>query len=119
MDQGQTTGIGHHLHTHPLKLQSGGAPSKAAELAEAQKKNKYSTFSFSHHFTPVAIESLGPWGPETNIFFNEVGKRQKEIFKSNVAGAYLRQRISLELQRGNAHCVLFSIRNYKPTPLGI
>ena len=53
-----------------------GAPSETAEL---RKKHKYSQLSDVCKFTPVAIETLGPCGPEAAVFMNEIGKRLSEV----------------------------------------
>ena len=99
--------------THTLSASNmkstGGAPHKAAELAERKKSQKYSSFEPQYIFTPIAIESLGPYGPSALALINELGRRQALKFDTKVANSYLRQRISIEIQRGNAKCVLFAL----------
>ena len=86
-----------------------GETAKAAELAEAKKISKYGTTPSHLLFMPIAVETLGSFGPQAAQFFKELGKRQAEQFDDNTAGSKLRQRFSVELQRGNAKCVCFSL----------
>ena len=44
---------------------------KAAEIAAERKSAKYSGFSSSHIFIPVAVESLGPLADDAHRFVSE------------------------------------------------
>ena len=87
-----------------------GQVGKASLIAEEKKLRKYQEFQPRYIFIPIVFETLGICGPMAEKLLKEVGKRQEEIFGSEVATKYLRQRLSIELQRGNARCVLFSVR---------
>ena len=78
-----------------------------ATLAEERKSSKYSFLVPSHPFTPVAIESLGPIGRKTVAFLKELRVQQRtgEVR----AHAYLLQRLSVAVQRGNAISVAESV----------
>jgi len=54
----------------------------------------------------VAIETLGPWGPAGLSFINEVGGRIASVTGDVRAASFLRQRLSIAVQRGNAAAVL-------------
>ena len=58
-----------------------------------------------HEFVPVAIETLGTWGERGLAFINELGKRIATVSGDNRSTAFLKQRISLDVQRGNAAAV--------------
>ena len=47
-----------------------GAPS---EMAESKKRKKYSALSRAYIFTPIAVETLGTWGPEALDFVTDLG----------------------------------------------
>ena len=47
-----------HIH---LAVREAGA---VVEEAEKKKQSKYSQLSVSHHFVPIAVESMGTLGPE-------------------------------------------------------
>jgi len=40
-----------------------------------RKLAKYSSFSSSHVFVPVAVETLGPLADEAQLFLAEIGRR--------------------------------------------
>ena len=83
-----------------------GAPSEAAEV---KKIKKYSALSTAFKFIPIAVETLGPWGPEAKAFVTELGKRLSTATGDPRSSAFLKQRISLAVQRGNAICIKQSL----------
>ena len=78
----------------------------SATLAEARKQAKYSSLSTTHDFVPVAIETLGAWGSLGAAFVNELGRRITAVSGDSRATAFLKQRLALAVQRGNAAAVL-------------
>ena len=89
--------------SHLTKASSkAGSPSSAAE---ERKKNKYSCLSTNFAFTPIALETLGPWGPEASNFVSEVGRRLFAATGDPRSASFLRQKISMAVQRGNAMCI--------------
>ena len=78
----------------------------AAMIAEGNKVTKYASLSVGYEFVPVAIETLGSWGPAGLAFVNEVGRRITSVTGDIRAASFLRQRLSLAVQRGNAVAVL-------------
>jgi len=86
-----------------------GETAKAAKLAEAKRISKYGETPSHLLFMPIAVETLGSYGPQAASFIKELGKRQAEQFGDDTAGSSLRQRFSVELQRGDAKCVTFSL----------
>ena len=51
---------------------------------------------------PVAIETSGVWERQAFDLINIIGRR---IGADTLSMAFLRQRISVAVQRGNAYCV--------------
>jgi hypothetical protein len=87
----------------PSYLQStsvnGGA---AAEAADIRKQTKYVQISNNHIFCALAFETLGPINSEGLKFLLELGNRLAKVTGDTRETAYLLQRISIVIQRGNA-----------------
>ena len=77
----------------------------AAEQAEEQKRVKYRDLSSSHIVTPLGFETMGQWGPSTLNFVRELGRLLEESTGEKRSAAYLKQRLSIAIQRGNAAAV--------------
>ena len=77
-----------------------------ADEAERRKRGKYSHLESSHHFTPMAVESLGALGPDAQSFLRDLGRCLREAMSEPSSYHYLLQRISVAMQRGNAAAVL-------------
>ena len=82
------------------------ASGSAAENAEARKTTKYADTCRGIDFVPVAIETSGVWGKEGWALVKELGRRISVVKKEVRATIWLRQRISLAIQRGNSFSVL-------------
>jgi hypothetical protein len=78
----------------------------AASSAESKKASKYRALTPNFLFKPLGFETLGSWGPEAKEFVQAVGARIYQISGEPQSTSYLTQRISLEIQRGNAASVL-------------
>ena len=59
-----------------------------------------------YSFTPIALETLGPWGPKADNFVREVDRRLHSITGDPRSTSFLRQKLSVAVQRGNAVCIL-------------
>ena len=79
-----------------------------AQLAATRKETKYVDLSMTHHFVPLAFESMGPIGSKATIFLKELGRRLTLATDNPLETAHLFQRLSVALQRFNdcAVCVL-------------
>ena len=77
-----------------------------AAQAERNKQEKYADLNQHHNFTPVAIETAGPFGPETFTFLRDLGCRLKQATGEAKSFFYLQQHLSVALQRGNAAAVM-------------
>ena len=54
----------------------------------------------------MTIETLGSYGESADAFIRELGRRIAVITGEKRATDFLRQRISVAIQRGNAACIL-------------
>ena len=78
----------------------------AAATAERLKCQKYSDIISGVDFVPVAIETSGVWGKQALELVKEIGRRIAAITFDKRSVSFLRQRLSIAVQRGNANCVL-------------
>ena len=78
----------------------------AALLAENAKTLKYVQLLAVHDFVPIAIETIGTWGSQGYEFLTTLGKRVAEATGEPRSTAFLRQRLALAVQRGNAISVM-------------
>ena len=78
----------------------------AATSAEEAKTAKYAPLAIARDFVPTAIETLGTWGSAGLSFVNELGRRISAVSGDARATDFLKQRLSLAVQRGNAASVL-------------
>ena len=87
--------------------QSASAVGSAALKAEQGKRSKYDELisSNSYSFAPVAIETLGTWGPSAADLCREIETRLAAISGDQRAHFFLVQRLGLAVQRGNAASV--------------
>jgi hypothetical protein len=74
----------------------------AAERATFAKNDKYKDISRSHEFCAVALETLGPINDDGQSLLNKIGRRLTEVTGDPRESAFLYQRVSIILQRGNA-----------------
>ena len=79
----------------------------AAVSAEALKRTKYHELvsSGDYTFVPVAIETLGVWGASAMELCGEIGRRAARLSGDPRAPSFLKQRLGLAVQRGNAAAV--------------
>jgi len=64
---------------------------------------------------PVAIETFGAWGTEAKKFISELGTRITSNTRDPRETVFLRQRLSVAIQRGNSLAVQGTIR-HQPIP---
>ena len=74
----------------------------AAAKAEVANITKYAEIAITHAFVPLAFESLGAWGVQCQQFVSELGRRITTATDDARETSYLRQRLSIAVQRGNA-----------------
>ena len=77
-----------------------------ATSAEQCKESKYDHLEATHHFVPIAIETLGVVGEEGSIFFKYLGRHIADVTQEQQSLQFLLQRVLIAVQRGNAASVL-------------
>ncbi|CAH2242723.1 jg11452 [Pararge aegeria aegeria] len=78
----------------------------AAESAPMFKRRKYSVICNDYVFAAPSFETLCPWSSDTKNFINIVSQKLVLTSGDPRAGAYLVQRLSLAIQRGNSASIL-------------
>jgi len=83
----------------------------AASVAENHKMLRYSSLQNTHVFIPFAVETMGAWGTGASDLLWSVGRRLNEVTEDPRSAFFLRQRVDVAIQRGNA----LSIQGTFPT----
>ena len=87
----------------------------ASTTAADRKSQKYLGLDPLYRFQPVSLENLGPVCPSTNLFFSVLGRKISSVSGDPKETLYLRQRLSICLQRYNAILLKQSfIDNFPP-----
>ncbi len=86
--------------------QTSVAAGSAAIAAESKKRSKYAELSVAHSFVPFAIETLGVWGADAYALSSVIGSRIAAITGEPRSTGFLRQRLDIAVQRGNAAAIL-------------
>jgi len=66
-----------------------------------------------HDFCPFVVETLGVWGPEAASLVSELGRRIAVITGEPRSASFLRQRIDVALQRGNAASIMGTLQQFQ------
>ena len=82
-----------------------------ASKAENTKRNKYSILARSYRIEPIAIETSGVFGSSTKNIINEIGKRISEKTGEKRETLWLKQRLNIAIQKGNALSILSSAKH--------
>ena len=82
------------------------AAGQAAAKAEESKRSKYPDLVRRFRFEPIAIETSGVYGPTTRVIVQEIGKRIMQVSGDKRETMWLKQRLSMAIQRGNATSIL-------------
>ncbi|KAJ4449385.1 hypothetical protein ANN_00784 [Periplaneta americana] len=86
----------------------------AAELAVKKKVNKYAHLLDNYNFVLFAVETFGPWNHDAKVLVSQIGKILISITGDRRCTTYLRQRLSIAIQRGNAMSVLGTLPESSP-----
>ena len=78
-------------------------------MAEVRKEQKYASLPPTHKFTPVAIESMGTFGPRSLAFVKELGKRISRETGEVKSTHFLIQKLSVAVQRENHTAIMSAI----------
>ena len=74
---------------------------------------KYSSLTARYQVIPLAFETLGHWGPAAIKLVTEIGHKIKLKSFEPRATEFLKQRLSICIQRGNACSVLGTVGHTK------
>ena len=85
----------------------------AADAAETRKQHKYEALQNRFIVQPVGFETMGSWGACARSFLTDIGGRVMQVTGNQRAMEFLRQRVSIEIQRGNAAAVMGTVENSK------
>jgi len=88
----------------------------AADVAERNKRVKYTPLTPHYIMVPIAIETLGAYGAEAWDFIGSLGARLARVTGDRRAVAFLRQRLSVAIQKANAVAVRGTRRDMLPPP---
>ena len=86
-------------------IHSSRTPGAAATEAERKKSEKYSDLLPDYAFTPLGFETMGHWGSSTINFIRKLGVELSAATNEPRSSMFLRQRLSIAIQRGNAAAV--------------
>ncbi|KAJ4448474.1 hypothetical protein ANN_10490 [Periplaneta americana] len=86
----------------------------AAELDVKNKVNKYAHLLDNYIFVPFAVETFGPWSHDAEVLVSQIGQILISITGDPRCTTYLRQRLSVAIQRGNAMSVLGTLLESSP-----
>ena len=96
-------------HTNSTSKEAGAAASQA----EVAKSTLYNNLVNNYGIIPVAMETLGSWGPSGKKFIEEIGDRIALATGEKRAKYFLFQAISMAAQRGNVSSILGTAPNSK------
>jgi hypothetical protein len=96
-------------HVQSSSTQAGSA----AAAAESKKTQKYADIINSVDFVPVAIETSGAWGQHAMDLVSDIGRRLAAVTHEPRSTLFLRQRLSVAVQRGNACCILGTFPTFR------
>ncbi|KAJ4428503.1 hypothetical protein ANN_24545 [Periplaneta americana] len=86
----------------------------ATELAVKKKVNKYAHLLENYIFVPFAVETFGPWGHDAKVLVSQIGQILISITGDRRCTTYLRQHLSIAIQRRNAMSVLGTLPESSP-----
>ena len=82
----------------------------AAKNAERKKTEKYSDLGSQYLFHAVGFEIFGTWGPCAIELLEAFGRKIADQSGESRSVQFLKQRISVDIQRGNSYCVLGTVK---------
>ena len=77
----------------------------AAIAAEERKRRRYAALALRYDFVPLAVETSGVVGPAFNDLLQDIGNRISQRSGEPRETAWLRQRVSIAVARGNAAAI--------------
>ena len=93
--------------------QTSQAAGMAAKKAEKDKASHYIELASTYIVQPVAMETLGSWGPSGIKFVQDIGDRIAQHNGDKRSASFLFQAISMAVQRGNIASIRGSVPDTK------
>ena len=75
-------------------------------MAEEKKREKYAFLADTFRFVPLGFETMGVWGSDATLLISRIGRKISERTGELRATDFLKQRISIDIMRGNAISIL-------------
>ena len=86
----------------------------AAKVGEKDKFRNYEELvNENYYVVPIAHETMGSWAPDSLKFMKDLGSRISEATGEKRAKSFLFQSLSMNLQRGNALCVMGTVAHHR------
>ncbi|KAJ4434790.1 hypothetical protein ANN_23361 [Periplaneta americana] len=85
-----------------------------AGLCEGGNEPPGSLKANNYIFVPFAVETFGPWSHDAKVLASQIGQILISITGDRRCAIYLRQRLSIAVQRGNAMRVLGTLPESSP-----
>ena len=86
---------------------------KAALKAEKDKTAHYIDLARDYIVVPIAMETLGSWGPRGLKFIQDIGKRIQDQNGDKRSTTFLLQSIGIATQRGNSASIAGTVPSAK------
>lgn len=86
-------------------------PGCLSNAKEELKRTKYEPITNNYWFCPIAIDTIGAYGTQAAEIVKEIGSRNYQRSGQRQATFFLRQRISIAIQKGNSIALNFSLRH--------
>ena len=102
----------HDTYSKSAIPHTSSSPGFAADKAEDSKRKTYQSLTDRYRFEPLAVETSGVYGKSSAKFVAELGRRISAKTGEKRETAWLRQRISVAIAKGNALSVLSTGSNY-------
>jgi hypothetical protein len=83
-----------------------GEAGSVAKLAEMRKRNRYVDLLEEYFFVPLAFETSGKFGDDALALTKRIGQLISARTGEDRATSFVRQRLSVEIQRGNARSLM-------------
>ena len=94
----------------PSAISTNQCLSGLANEREKRKIVKYESISQDFDFRAIAIDTIGAYGSSAQKTVQEVGKRIKEMTGCTESTYFLRQRLSITVQKGNCLSLNFALK---------
>ena len=75
-----------------------------------EKRRKCIDLGFQYLFYPVILQTFSTWGPSATDLLGTVGRKIADQSGESRSVQFLKQRTSVDVQRGNCYCLLGTVK---------